>query len=98
MLTLTTPEAAQAAEMYREAAQIAREAEELKQAAADRLKDLMGEAQVVEFPGLRAYHRYQRGAKRLDIQAVTRAGIDLSPYYRTSGPFQTFRTYEIKPQ
>lgn len=91
-----TEQARDAVQAYLTACELLKEAEELKAGAAQNIKNLIGDAEVADLPGLRVYHRQSKGSMRFDTKAALLAGLDLSPYYAPTKPFRSFRTYALK--
>ena len=89
--------AAAAARALIEATALRIEAEELEESAKARIKEMMGEAQACELPGLRVYHRMQEGRVTLDKAKFKKAHpeIDLSAFEKKGAPFRTFKYYRL---
>jgi putative phage-type endonuclease len=88
----------QAVKDYKTALEIEAEAKAVKTAAQQKLQALMGEAQVAEGSGFRAYWKPQKGRKTLDKAAFKKAhpGIDLNDFMKAGKPSRPFRTYFLK--
>lgn len=97
MVTLTSEDALTAAAAYREAEDILRDAEALKESAKARIVELMNGHDVCEFPALRVYHREQAGRATFDKKALQKAHpeIDLSQFERVGKCFKTLRAFRL---
>lgn len=89
--------AAAAARALMEATALRLEAEELEESAKARIKELIGDAQACELPGLRVYHRMQKGRVTFDKAKLKKAHpeIDLSAFEKEGAPFRTFKHYRL---
>ena len=90
---LAGPEAMEARDFYRTAMTLQEDAEALVEEAKARIAQMMGEAEVVEFPGLRVYWRDMPGRKTLDRSAMKNDGIDPAKYEKSGKPYKMFSPY-----
>ncbi len=90
---LDTTEAMEARDFYKTATQLMEDAEALVDEAKARIARMMGEAEVVEFPGLRVYWRDMPGRKTTDKEAMQRDGIDPKKYEKQGAPYKQMNAY-----
>lgn len=95
MVTIDDDEAREAAQFYKECKQMVDDAKELMTEAEEKVKSLMGDAEVMEIPGWRFYNVAQDGRRTIDKQAMARDGLDISKYQKQGNPFRTFRSYNL---
>lgn len=96
LITIVNDEAIEAATAYRESKELFYDAKELMALAEKRIKELMGDAEVADLPGLRVYHRLQPGRKTLNKNAMESDGIELGKYYKEGKPYDWFRAFYTK--
>lgn len=95
LITIDTPDAIDTARTYLDALGLYNDAKALREQAEAKVKELVGDMEVVELPGLRVYNRTQAGRKTLDTKALKKDGIDLEKYQKVGEPFRTFRAYPL---
>ena len=96
LLRLTDQAAIDAAQAFLEAKDMMKDAEELLEECKAKVKELVGEVECAELPGLRVYQSVNEGRKTLDRKAMQSDGIDLEPYEKRGKPFTTTRFYPLK--
>lgn len=98
LVVIDSEEAIQAASSYLLSREILLEAEALQGQAKNRLKALMGDAHVVQLPGLRCYNTQCDGRASLDTDKMIRAGINVDEFIKIGKPYTHFRAYPYKEQ
>lgn len=86
-------EATHAAEAFMDAKALLDDAKALYETAVSKIKELMGEARVVDLPGLRAYQSNQLGRVTYDYKAMQKDGIVLDKYAKRGDDYVQFRTF-----
>lgn len=93
LITLDDDKAIETSRFYREAKTLLEDAQAMMDQARDQVKDLMQDAEVIELPGLRAYHQTLPGRVTLDKNRMMREGIDISKYEKQGRSFKLFKAY-----
>ena len=96
----STSEWLHAVDELQEAIEIRKEAEELETSAKETIQTLMGQAQVAESEGFRAYWRYQDGRVTLDSKKMKKdfPALPWDKYEKKGQPFRTFKPYWLRGQ
>ncbi len=99
IITMDSPEWAEAVSLLREAKEIIEGGKELEAAAKTSLQKIMEHmgAEVAEGAGARIYWRPQKGARYLDVKSLQAAHpeLDLEPHYKTRKASRPFRAFFI---
>jgi hypothetical protein len=93
LISIDTDEAMRAASAYLSAKEYVEESELLLDTAKEKLIELMGQARVVDFPGIRCYRSQQNGRVSLDTKAMQKDGIAIDKYQKRGEAFETFRAF-----
>lgn len=93
LVQITGPEIAEAIADYRAASEVAREAEQLKDEAKERIKAAIGESSAVEAPGARIYHRTQTRTST-DTKKLAKEYPEAAQACSKTTTFKTLRIFE----